>query len=120
MQGQVVLFCGGKAAEDYQRRDASIALHPYIGSASDVDAYLPYEAAKLFQYGYYQWVEGDSIAQEVRAKGRLTYSNILNYDVQSLSANYLYLDKFIKSETDFIQTDYYELVSNYLHKHGLR
>lgn len=120
MQDQVMLFCGGKAAEEYQRLDSSIALHPYVGTSSDVDQYLHYDAAKLFQYGFYDWLEGTHLAKEVRTKGRLTYSNILNYDAQTMAGNYLYIDRFIASETDYIQTDYCELIATYLRDKGLR
>lgn len=120
MQDQVMLFCGGKAAEEYQRLDSSIALHPYIGTSSDADHYARYDAAKLFQYGFYDWLECNPLAKEVRAKGRLTYSNILNYDAQTLAGNHIYIDRFIESETDYIQTDYCELIAAYLRGKGLR
>ena len=34
--------------------------------------------------------------------------------------NYAALDRFIASETDFIQTDYVEIVDKYLKEKGLR
>ena len=120
MQDQVMLFCGGAAAVEYQRLDSRIALHPYIGKASDIDQYVQYETAKLFQYGFDQWVDGYSIAKDVRLKGYLTYSNILNYDVQTQAGNYIYIEKFIKSETDFIQTDCCELIATCLRAERLR
>jgi hypothetical protein len=66
------------------------------------------------------WLECNPLAKEVRAKGRLTYSNILNYDAQTLAGNHIYIDRFIESETDYIQTDYCELIAAYLRKKGLR
>ena len=56
----------------------------------------------------------------MRAAGCLTYTNILNYDKQMLNGNYSYLQKFVNSETDFIQTDYAEMVHEYLDTDGLR
>lgn len=120
MQHQVMLFCGGKAALGYQEMDPSIAVHPYIGSASDIDRYAQCPGAKLFQYGYSDWVDGEPLAKESRAKGYLTYSNLLNFDTQTTAGNYMYIDRFIESETDYLQTDCCELVAEYLRKKGLR
>ena len=120
MQHQVMLFCGGKAAIRYQEMDPSIAVHPYIGSASDVDQYDQCPGAKLFQYGYSAWMDGEPVAKESRAKGYLTYSNLLNYDTQTTAGNYMYINRFIESETDYLQTDCCELVAEYLKSVGLR
>ena len=59
-------------------------------------------------------------AKEMRAEGFLTYSNILDFDAQMKVGNYAALDRFIASETDFIQTDYVEIVDAYLKERGLR
>ena len=53
-------------------------------------------------------------------EGFLTYSNILDFDAQMKVGNYAALDRFIASETDFIQTDYVEIVDAYLKERGLR
>jgi glycerophosphoryl diester phosphodiesterase len=120
MQGQVMLYCSGSSAKDYQSKDPSIAVHPHIGSASDIDQYASCPGAKLFQYNYSLWVERTSIAKDIRAKGCLSYSNLLNYDAQTIAGNYVYIDAFIDSETDFFQTDCCEFVAGYLRNKGLR
>jgi outer membrane protein assembly factor BamB len=120
MQDQVMLFCGGKTAIGYQEMDESIAIHPYIGSASDIGQYNGCPGAKLFQYGYSDWMDGGSVAKDSRAKGYLTYSNLLNYDTQTTAGNYMYIDRFIESETDYLQTDCCELIAEYLRSKGLR
>ena len=120
MQGQVMLYCSGSTARNYQSMDSSIAVHPHIGSASDLSQYSSCPGAKLFQYSYGLWLEGGSIAKDVRAKGFITYSNLLNYDSQTISGNHDYIDTFIASETDFVQTDYCEYVAAYLRNEGLR
>lgn len=119
MQDQVMVYSSSHTKE-MTYAENNIAVHPHIGSASGVDAYASFPNAKLFQYDYTIWYNGGSIAKDVRAKGFLTYSNILNYDTQIHSKNYAALDKFIASETDFIQTDYCEDVHEYLKKKGLR
>ena len=120
--GQVMIYGGGKEyAEIAQQRGyGDLALHPHISNASGVDSWKSYPTARLFQYNYSDWYNGSTIAKDVRAKGGLTYSNILNYDSQISKGNYTALDKFIASETDFVQTDYYEKVDEYLKKKGLR
>lgn len=120
MQGHVMLYSSGSAAKDYQSKDPSIAVHPHIGSASDIDQYASCPGAKLFQYNYSLWVERTSIAKDIRAKGCLSYSNLLNYDAQTIAGNYAYIDAFIASETDFVQTDCCEFVAGYLRNKGLR
>lgn len=120
MQGQVMLYCSGSTAKDYQSKDKTIAVHPHIGSASDIDQYSSCPGAKLFQYNYGLWLEGGSIAKDIRAKGFLSYSNLLNYDTQTMAGNYVYIDRLIDSETDFIQTDRCEAVASYLRAKGLR
>lgn len=122
--GQVMIY-GGSTNKEYaetaqKRYSSDIAIHPQISAASAVDSWKSYPTAKLFQYNYDLWYNGSSIAKDVRAKGCLTYSNILNYDSQIKNGNYAALDKFIKSETDFVQTDFCEKVHEYLQKNGLR
>ena len=39
---------------------------------------------------------------------------------QTISGNHDYIDTFIASETDFVQTDYCEYVAAYLRNEGLR
>lgn len=123
--GQVMIYGGGKEyAEIAQQRGwGDIAIHPFIGDVSGVDSWKSVPQAKLFQYDYNEWYNnGNMIAAGVRAKGGLTYSNILSYDSHIIKAtpNYTYIDKFIASETDFIQTDYCDKVHDYLNKKGLR
>jgi hypothetical protein len=59
-------------------------------------------------------------ARNMRAQHFLTYSNLLNTDKEILNGDYSSLTKFIASETDFIQTDYAELVHAYLDERSLR
>lgn len=120
MQGQVMLYCSGADAIEYQYKDQTIAVHPFIGSAGGVDQYASCPGAKLFQYDISVWYSGQTLAKEVRAKGYLTYSNILDYDSQIFNGNYSALDKFIASETDFCQTDHCEVIHEYLKNKGLR
>ena len=120
MQGQVMLYCSGATAKEYQYKDQTIAVHPHIANAGAVDQYAGYPGAKLFQYDCSIWYGGQTLAKEVRAKGYLTYSNILDYDTQIFNGNYSALDKFIASETDFCQTDHCEVINEYLKKKGLR
>ena len=65
-------------------------------------------------------MDGEPVAKESRAKGYLTYSNLLNYDTQTTAGNYMYINRFIESETDYLQTDCCELVAEYLKSVGLR
>ena len=124
MTDQVMIYPGGSVATatEYQYENASILVHPYISKASDIDGFYSLPGAKLFQYGYDLYGEGKNpeIGRQVRAKGFLSYSNILNYDGQLVSDNFSKLDLFINVESDFIQTDYVELVDAYLKKKGLR
>ena len=118
-QGQVMVY-NSSHVKEMTYAENNIAVHPHISSAAGVDAFAAYPNAKLFQYDYTYWYNGGSLAKDVRAKGYLTYSNILNYDSQINKGNYASLDKFIASETDFIQTDICEKVHDYLKKKGLR
>ena len=112
-----------------------VAVHPYIGKPSDVSNYAKgyYDCAKLFQYGYNVYynktIEG--FGYQCHALGALSYSNSLDKDSEILSwyNNYYkkgiegpcpVLDKFIESGSDFVQTDYFELVDLYLKQKGLR
>ena len=118
-QDQVMVYSSSHVKE-MTYAENNIAVHPHISSAAGVDAFAAYPNAKLFQYDYTVWYNGGSLAKEVRAKRCLTYSNILSYDSQINRGNYSSLDKFIASETDFIQTDICEKVHEYLKKKGLR
>lgn len=123
MEGQVMLYTGSNVslATEYQYEDVSIAVHPYIGSAADIDKYSALPGAKLFQYGYDLYSsKNPEIGRQIRAKGFLSYSNLLNFDAQILQGNYAMLDAFIAAESDFIQTDYPEQVDTYLQGKGLR
>ena len=73
--------------------------------------YKQYPGAMLFQYGLNYDADSDGFAKSMREAGFLTYTNILNQDKYMLNGNYTYLQKFVNSETDFIQTDYFELVN---------
>ena len=124
MEGQVMVYTGGSVstATEYQYANVNIAVHPYISKASDVGSFSALPGAKLFQYGYDLYGEGKNpeIGRQVRALGFLSYSNLLNYDNQVANNNYKKLDAFIASESDFIQTDFVELVNSYLKTKGLR
>ena len=74
----------------------------------------------LFQYGLKYDATYDDFPKKMREAGFMTYTNILNQDSYMLKGDYSYLDKFIASETDFIQTDRAELVHEYLKQKGLR
>ena len=98
----------------------NLCVHPHIGKATDVKQYEALPSAKLFQYSYNIWVDGTSISRDLHKNDLLTYSNILSYDTKINSGNYTHLDKFLESDTDFIQTDYCEIVHAYLKGKGLR
>ncbi|MCR5519948.1 MAG: glycerophosphodiester phosphodiesterase family protein [Bacteroidales bacterium] len=123
MTGQVMLYTGSSVslATEYQYENIDIAVHPYISKASDIDGFKALPGAKLFQYGYDLYTGGNvEIGRQIRAKGFLSYSNLLQYDNQVANYNYTNLDKFIECESDFLQTDYVERVDEYLKKKGLR
>jgi len=124
MQGQVMIYTGSSysVASEYQYEDYTIPVHPYITKASDIDNFCYLRGAKLFQYDYDLYGEGKNseIGRQVRAKGFLSYSNLLNYDSQIVNENYTKLDLFIAVESDFLQTDYVEPVHAYLKQKGLR
>ena len=98
----------------------NFCVHPHISKSSDTQQYKELPSAKLFQYSYNIWVDGTSISRDLHKDNLLTYSNILTYDSKIYSGNYTYLDKFLESDTDFIQTDYCEIVHDYLKSKGLR
>lgn len=123
MVGQVMCYTGSSVAlaTEYQYENVDIAVHPYISAAKDIDSFKTLPGAKLFQYGYDLYAgKNTEIGREIRAKGYLSYSNLLNYDNEVANNNYKHLDAFIDSETDFIQTDYAERVHSYLKEKGLR
>lgn len=123
MTGQVMLYIGSSysEAEEYQRKDVNIAVHPFISSAADCSKYASLPGAKLFQYTNTLYIEGGNIGREVRAAGYLSYSNLLtDYDREMLDGDYTTLDAFIASESDFVQTDFVELVDEYLDAKGYR
>ena len=112
-----------------------VAVHPYISKPEDMKSYEKgyYDCAKLFQYGYnvYYTPTIAGFGYQCHALGALSYSNSLNYDAQVLEWYNKYylngiegpcqvLDKFIASGSDFVQTDYFELVDLYLKQKGLR
>lgn len=123
MQDQVMVYTGSSVstASEYQYADASIPVHPYVSKASDTGGFKALPGAKLFQYGYELYAGSNpEIGRQIRALGFLSYSNLLNYDNQIANGNYKMLDAFIASESDFLQTDYVELVDAYLKTKGLR
>lgn len=123
MESQVMVYTGSSVATatEYQYANVNIAVHPYIGKAADIDGFKALPGAKLFQYGYTLYAgENLEIGRQIRAKGFLSYSNLLEYDNQIVNNNYRMLDAFIASESDFIQTDYAELVHAYLKTKDLR
>ena len=123
MEDQVMVYTGSSisTATEYQYTNVNIAVHPYISKAADVGGFSGLPGAKLFQYGYDLYAgKNTEIGRQIRALGYLSYSNLLNYDNQVANNNYKMLDAFIDSESDFLQTDFAELVDAYLKKNGLR
>lgn len=122
MTDQVMVFINREEAGQYYLENNEIALHPFIDDAGNIRQYYSeYYNAKLFQYETVMFMGSKpSLAKKVREAGCLTYSNVLEYDSSILSGDYGALDKFIASETDFIQTDYMEVVDAYLKNKGLR
>ena len=120
MIDQVMIYSTKEELVDYQKIDPNILIHPYVSTIAAAREYKQYPGAMLFQYGLKYDQDKDDFARNMRAEGFLTYSNILNQDKYMLNGNYTYLQKFVNSETDFIQTDYAELVHKYLEVEGLR
>ena len=98
----------------------NLCIHPHIGQSNAVKQYESLPSVKLFQYSYGLWVSGTNIPRDLHKDDLLTYSNILTYDQELLQGNYSKLDIFLSSDTDFIQTDYCEVVHEYLKSKGLR
>ena len=121
-ENQVMVFVSKEEAGQYQLANIDIAVHPYISSVSQITTnYAQYPGAKLYQYDPLKYMGSDTnFPSEVRKAGYLTYSNFMDYDAQLLIGKTEAIDKFIASETDFIQTDYVEIVDQYLKKKGLR
>ena len=123
MEDQVMIYTGSSVstATEYQYTNVNIAVHPYISKASDTGGFSALPGAKLFQYGYDLYAgKNTEIGREVRALGYLSYSNLLQYDGQVANKNYKMLDAFIAAESDFVQTDFAELVDEYLKTKGLK
>lgn len=120
MTDQVMIYSKKDELVEYQNIDPNILIHPYVSTVAAANEYKQYPGAMLFQYGLKYDQDSDNFAREMRAAGCLTYTNILNYDKHMLSGNNTYLQKFVNSETDFIQTDYAEMVHEYLDVEGLR
>lgn len=126
MGNQVMLYQSGYGAcRDYIEYAMAegvdnLCVHPHISKASEAAAYKQLPSALLFQYSYNLWTSGTSISRDMHKENLLTYSNILNYDAEIYKGNYSKLDKFLESDTDFIQTDYCEIVDAYLKEKGLR
>lgn len=126
MGNQVMLYQSGYGAcRDYIEYAMAegvdnLCVHPHISKASEAAAYKQLPSALLFQYSYNLWTSGTSISRDMHKENLMTYSNILNYDAEIYKGNYSKLDKFLESDTDFIQTDYCEIVDAYLKEKGLR
>lgn len=124
VENQVMIYGFNKERCDYVTANApEIALHPYVNNAQEILKFEANPSAKLFQYGYPDYLnyeDGGTMAKAVRRLGFLTYSNILGQDSQLRDGNFESLDRFISSETDFIQTDMCEIVDAYLKEKGLR
>ncbi len=120
MMDQVMIYSSKEELVEYQKIDPNILIHPYVSTIAAAREYKQYPGAMLFQYGLKYDQDTDDFARNMRAEGLLTYTNILNQDKYMLNGNYTYLQKFVNSETDFIQTDYAELVHEYLEVEGLR
>ena len=120
MIDQVMIYSKKDELLEYQSIDPNFLIHPYVSSISSAKEYEQCFGAMLFQYGLKYDQESDDFARQMRAEGYLTYTNILSQDRDMLNGNYSYLQKFVNSETDFIQTDYAELVHEFLDVEGLR
>ena len=128
MRDQVMIYTGDRSfAENCQKADINVAVHPYVYSADDVDSYRKggMTGAVLFQYGN-TCIYGDNpadpeIGRKIRAKGFLSYTNLLGqYDNAMLNGDFGYVRQFVDSESDFVQTDYCEKVIEYLELVELR
>ena len=120
MMDQVMIYSTKDELVDYQNTDPNFLIHPYVSKVSAALEYKQYPGAMLFQYGLNYDADQDNFAKDMRKAGCLTYTNILKQDKYMLNGNYSYLQKFVNSETDFIQTDYAEMVHDYLAIEGLR
>lgn len=121
VEDQVMLY--GVNAGDYTVVYPLIAIHPFISAPKDVLGYSSVIGAKLFQYSNEVYLQNKipEFGVKVHEFECLSYSNLLdNYDKQIVNGDYSPLDKFIMSGSDFVQTDVYELVDEYLKKQNLR
>lgn len=121
VEDQVMLY--GVTASDYTTIYPLIAIHPYISKPADVLGYTGVLGARLFQYGNTVYLQNTipEFGVRVHELECLSYSNLLDaYDKQIVAGDYSPLDKFILSGSDFVQTDVYELVDDYLKKQNLR
>lgn len=120
MTDQVMIYSTKDELVEYAVTNPNLIIHPYVSSVNTAKEYKQYPGAMLFQYGLKYDATYDDFPKKMREAGFMTYTNILNQDSYMLKGDYSYLDKFIASETDFIQTDRAELVHEYLKQKGLR
>lgn len=126
MEHQVMLYTGGDAAlaREYQYKNMDIAVHPHISAPGDVQNFSSFPGALLFQYSNTSIYENKipDFGVQVHSRGYASYTNLLDSYDKAIRDNkdYAYLDKFIASGTDFVQTDICELVDEYLAEKGLR
>ena len=121
MEGQVMMYLNQNEIKQAYAMGPELLFHPFVHEVSGLDVYQTIPGARLVQYNY-EYYMGTNVdfAKSVRARGFLTYSNILANDAAIQAGDYSSLDKFIASETDFIQTDYAETITAYLKNKKLK
>lgn len=121
MEGQVMMYLNQNEIKQAYAMGPELLFHPFVHEVSGLDVYQTIPGARLVQYNYEYYMGTDvDFAKSVRARGFLTYSNILANDAAIQAGDYSSLDKFIASETDFIQTDYAETITAYLKTNNLK
>lgn len=123
VRDQVMIYgAGSDGFSEISSKDPLIAIHPYISNPNDVRGYVNFFGAVLFQYDsdtYYNSTIPE-FGKKVHELGKLSYSNLLDYDEEVKLKNYSAIDKFLVSGSDFIQTDVCEIVDEYLDALGYR
>lgn len=121
MEGQVMMYLNQDEINQAYAMGPELLFHPFIHDLSGLDAYRSISGARLVQYNY-EYYMGSYVdfAKSVRSRGFMSYSNILAYDAAIQAGDYSSLDRFIASETDFIQTDYAETITLYLKNKKLK
>lgn len=121
MIDQVMIYSSKAELIEYPMIDPNFIIHPYVGNVGAATDYKDYPGAMLFQYGLdYDKKTNINFPAQMREVGYLTYTNILSFDSKLREGDYNSLLTFIESETDFVQTDYPEIVHEFLEVEGLR